>query len=168
MSPDDQLHEPLPVRISLGQLVVSSDDFVHGGDLPPDVGNRGSGTSPHLSWTQVPQGTRSFALISQDQDAQVVGGFWHWTLYGIPGDVRELPRGGGAPYLQGKNGLGTDGWVSAAPTPGHGTHFYHFHIFALSLEPTTLPAGLSAPDLLEAMSEHVLDHGRIVGTYSNG
>ncbi|KRT54276.1 YbhB/YbcL family Raf kinase inhibitor-like protein [endosymbiont of Ridgeia piscesae] len=66
--------------------------------------------SPHLAWDEIPQGTRSFALICHDPDVpsraddvnqegrQVPADlprvdFFHWVLVDIPADCRELAEG---------------------------------------------------------------------------
>ena len=70
------------------------------------AGNR----SPHLAWSDVPEGTRSFALLCTDSDSPSVGDdvnqegrsvakdlpradFHHWALADLPADLRELAAG---------------------------------------------------------------------------
>ena len=70
----------------------------------------GGNRSPHLAWSEVPEGTRSFALICVDPDVPSVGDdvnqegrsvpadlprveFFHWVMVDIPADVRELAEG---------------------------------------------------------------------------
>lgn len=154
------------MKVNLGTLTISSPAFKHGGQLPDTYSANGAGVSPPLSWTGVPDGTRSFALVVHDWDAPLLGGFTHWVLYGIPGDVREIPEGGGKEHVQGVNGAGQPGWMAAAPPPGHGTHFYHFHVFAVGGEPD-LPPGLSMAELLSRIDADVINQARVVATYSN-
>jgi Raf kinase inhibitor-like YbhB/YbcL family protein len=52
----------------------------------------GQGVSPPLSWTSVPDGTRSLALIADDPDAPG-GTFVHWVIYDLPPDTHRLPEG---------------------------------------------------------------------------
>ncbi len=66
--------------------------------------------NPHLSWSDVPTGTRSFALICHDPDVPSSGedvnqegrsvpaslprvDFFHWILVDIPADQREIAQG---------------------------------------------------------------------------
>jgi Raf kinase inhibitor-like YbhB/YbcL family protein len=66
-------------------------------------GNR----NPHLAWSDVPEGTRSFALIVHDPDVPSKGddvnkegrevpaslprvNFYHWLLWNIPASVTEI------------------------------------------------------------------------------
>jgi phosphatidylethanolamine-binding protein (PEBP) family uncharacterized protein len=60
--------------------------------------------------------------------------------------------------VQGTNSFKKIGYAGPAPPPGHGTHHYRFHLYALD-EPFDNKA------LVAAMSGHVLDEGEVVGTY---
>jgi hypothetical protein len=70
----------------------------------------GRNRSPHLQWTSVPEGTKSFAVIAVDVDAPSVGedanvegrsiaknlarvDFYHWVLVDIPPTMTELATG---------------------------------------------------------------------------
>ncbi|MDX1467898.1 MAG: YbhB/YbcL family Raf kinase inhibitor-like protein [Acidimicrobiia bacterium] len=66
--------------------------------------------NPGLEWTDVPDGTKSFALICHDPDAPSVGDdvnkedrevpsdlprsdFFHWVVVDLPGDLRSIAEG---------------------------------------------------------------------------
>ncbi len=70
------------------------------------AGNR----NPHLAWDDVPEGTRSFALLCVDHDVPSVGDdvnqegrtvdlwlprvrFYHWVLVDLPADLRTIAEG---------------------------------------------------------------------------
>ena len=118
--------------------------------------------------SEVPEGTKSFALICHDPDAPLVKpgayGFVHWVLYGIPGDARELAEGfaGG---ISGSNDFGNVGYGGPMPPGGHGTHHYFFWLLALDAEPE-LPAGLEMWQLLNQIEPNVIGMNRLMGTYS--
>jgi Raf kinase inhibitor-like YbhB/YbcL family protein len=66
---------------------------------------------------------------------------------------------------QGRNDFGTIGWSGPMPPKGHGTHHYHFKLYALNT-PLNLPPGQKKKDLLNAMKNHVIAGGEVIGTYS--
>ena len=94
---------------ALSDMRLTSPAFDDGGAIPTRHTGEAEDVSPALSWSDVPDGTKSFALICHDPDAPLVKpgayGFVHWVLYGIPGDATELPEGYDA-YVQGVNDFG--------------------------------------------------------------
>ncbi len=151
-------------------LDVTSSAFEEGGAIPARYTCDGLDISPPLSWSPVPSGTQSLALIAEDPDAPR-GAFAHWVIYNLPPDTRRLPEDvpnrqtlpGGA--LQGMNGAGSIGYTG--PCPPGGTHRYFFKVYALDTE-LDLGAGATKEDVVRAMEGHVLAEGRLLGTYQRG
>ena len=52
----------------------------------------GQNVSPPLAWTNVPDKTRSFAIIWDDQAGRAGLGVSHAVIYGIPANVTSFPR----------------------------------------------------------------------------
>lgn len=150
--------------LHLGDLEITSPAFAHGERIPDRHTVNGEDVSPELSWTGAPEGTVQYALICHDPDAPLTDGFTHWVVYGIPADVTSLPEGAND-YIQGSTDFGREGYGGPAPPPGHGTHHYFFHLYALSGEVDAAP-GLSRSELLEKIDPLILVQARIVGTYS--
>lgn len=152
---------------ALSEMQLNSPAFESGGKIPSKYSGEGENVSPPLQWTNVPDGTRSFALICHDPDAPLVSGstygFVHWVLYNIPGSVASLPEGGGE-YTKGPNGAGQEGYMGPMPPNGHGIHHYFFWLFALD-EELNLEPGLTLWQLLERIEPHVIGMNRLVGTY---
>ncbi|MCA1788825.1 MAG: YbhB/YbcL family Raf kinase inhibitor-like protein, partial [Thioalkalivibrio sp.] len=76
---------------ALSDLQLTSSAFTQGAAIPAQHTGEGEDLSPELTWKQVPEGTRSFAVICHDPDAPLVSvrgtyGFVHWLLYNIPGN----------------------------------------------------------------------------------
>ena len=87
-------YEDLP---KIPSFDVTSTDFVNGGELgvaqrSGTMGASGSDTSPQLSWSGFPAGTKSFAITVYDPVAPTASGFWHWAVANIPATVTSLPR----------------------------------------------------------------------------
>lgn len=101
-------------------------------------GCNGENISPQLSWENAPAGTQSFAVTIFDKDAPTGSGFWHWVIFNIPADVKELKSGAGdiskglAPKgsIQIKTDAGTPGYVGPCPPPG-APHEYLITVYAL-------------------------------------
>jgi Raf kinase inhibitor-like YbhB/YbcL family protein len=153
---------------ALSDLQLTSPAFEHHGKIPRKHSGEGEDVSPPLSWTNVPDGTRSFAVICHDPDAPLVKpaayGFVHWVLYGIPASATALPEAVKG-HTAGVNDFGNSGYGGPMPPPGHGGHHYYFWLLALDTAPK-LSAGLSMWDLLEKIEPNVIGMNRLVGTYS--
>ena len=135
-----------------------------GETVPSDCG--GENISPPLAWTNVPAGVKSFALIIFDPDGAKGSGVAHWVAYGIAGDRTGLPENfgiaGSPDYIGGTSSSGNHEYMGPCPIPGHTNH-YVFSVYALDLERTALPPGLTRDQLIAAMKGHVLDVGSIIG-----
>ena len=153
---------------ALSEMTLRSSAFEHGGNIPKKHTGEGEDLSPPLSWSNVPDGTRSFALICHDPDAPLVSpgtyGFVHWVLYGIPASVTGLPEGV-KEHTRGVNNFDRQGYGGPMPPNGHGTHHYFFWLMALDAEVDHGP-GLSMWELLKKIEPHVVGMNRLIGTYS--
>lgn len=148
-------------------LQVTSSAFSEGGMIPKRNTCDGPDVSPDLSWTGVPEDTKSLALICDDPDAPV--GTWvHWILFNIPpgetGLAAEIP-----PHKTLENGAkhGTNDFRRldyGGPCPPAGTHRYYFKLYALDTE-LNLDSGIAKARLLEAMKGHILAEGQLMGKY---
>ena len=153
------------MKFHLGDLSVTSPAFEHGGRIPDEHTTEGEDVSPELVFASIPDGTRELALICHDPDAPLTDGWTHWVIYGIPADAGGIPRGGGTAFTEGLTEAGSQGYAGPAPPPGHGTHHYFFHLYALDA-PLGAGPGLTREDLLERIDDHIIEQNRIVGTYS--
>jgi len=142
------------------KLTVTSTSFTDNGNIPSKYTCEGTQTSPALNVSGVPSGAKSLALILNDPDAPMPGGFTHWVMWGIAidGNIPEDFKGA----VQGFNGAKRQGYIGMCPPTG--THHYHFKVYALDtqliLDKSTDKAGLE-----KAMTGHILAQGEIVGLY---
>jgi Raf kinase inhibitor-like YbhB/YbcL family protein len=137
-----------------------SEDFKNGEPIPNKCAYRRDNVSPHLTWDDVPEGTKSFALICNDPDAPV-GDWIHWLVYNIPSDTREISCGGPVPGLLEKNDFGIKDW--GGPAPPSGTHRYYFTLYALKV---TSLQGVSKRNFRDMCEQHKIDSAQIMGTYT--
>ncbi len=102
----------------------------------------GENSSPHLSWSNAPEGTKSFAITMYDPDAPTGSGWWHWVMFDIPANVTEVVSNAGnieaglapANAIQSISNYGTQGYGGPCPPPGHGLHQYIITIHALKTD----------------------------------
>lgn len=132
--------------------------------LPISCTVDGVGAPPPLSFHGVPESAISLVVICEDPDAPFPEPYVHWMVYGMPGVAEDVDAQSQASYRLGQNSKLEPGFTPAAPPPGHGVHHYHFQVFALD-RTMELEAGVGRSDLLDAMKDHVLAWGEIVGTY---
>ncbi|WP_068397344.1 YbhB/YbcL family Raf kinase inhibitor-like protein [Kribbia dieselivorans] len=160
------------------RFTVESPSFTDGANLPEDHvfnswGLHGGNSSPALTWSGAPEGTKGYAVTCFDPDAPTPSGFWHWIVVGIPADVTSLPAGAGTPgdadLPQGayhlSSDFGTRGYGGCAPPAGDIAHRYQFVVHALDTDdmglPETTPAGQAAFN----MTMHTLGRAIITGFY---
>ena len=152
-------------------IALSSPVFAHNGPIPKLYTCQGKDISPALTWSGLPNGTRSLALIVDDPDAPdpaAPNRVWvHWVVYNIPPAATGLPEAVSATALpagtrQGKNDWDRTGY--GGPCPPIGRHRYFHKLYALDVVLPDLKQPTKA-QLLEAMKGHVLGEAEIVGTY---
>jgi Raf kinase inhibitor-like YbhB/YbcL family protein len=105
-------------------------------------GCEGDNKSPELSWTNAPEGTKSFAITMYDSDAPTGSGWWHWVVFDIPANINELVTSAGnitlnlAPKdaIQSLTNYGAKGFGGPCPPAGHGFHKYEITVYALKTD----------------------------------
>lgn len=156
-------------------IELRSQGFLPGSEIPQKYTEDGKDLSPPLHWNKAPADTKEFALICDDPDAPSAEPWVHWVLYRIPANVNQLPEGlPAAAELESPPGArqGLNSWKSGqtvgyrgpAPPKGHGTHHYHFRLYALDA-PLQLDAKTDKKTLLKAIKGHILAEGELIGTY---
>ena len=146
-------------------LTLSSPAFEPGAPIPARFDNERGDLSPALTWDGVPDGTAGLVLLVDDPDAPIEGSFVHWVLLNLD-PAREGLAEGEVPTeaAAGANGFGRPGYLGPAPPPGHGPHHYVFRLLAVD-ESVALPGLPSYQDVEAAVTGHVVDQARLVGTY---
>ncbi len=150
-------------------MQLRSDVIQPNGTIPDPYVRNGADKSPPLSWSDVPEETKSLALIVEDPDSPGKT-FAHWLIWDIPvthgglsedvshaGDFTDGTR-------QGDNDFDERGYSGPHPPKGE-KHRYVFKLFAID-DKLELEEGATREELLEAMRGHVLDQAELVATYS--
>lgn len=152
-------------------MKILSDAFSDQGEIPSLYTCEGRNISPPLSWSNLPDGTKSLALIVDDPDAPDPAApklTWvHWVLYNIDPSVTHLEENMTPDTLPNGIKSGTTNWdntLFGGPCPPIGRHRYFHKLYALD---TVLP-DLKEPTkdaLLQAMQGHVIAEAILMGTY---
>ena len=154
-------------------LELKSSTFAPNQPLPKSMefngfGCDGGNKSPQLSWSNAPEGTKSFAVTIHDPDAPTTSGWWHWTVYNIPANTSELAEGAKVPdgALEGFTDYGTTGFGGACPPQGDKAHRYNITIYALKTEKLDLdPKTTSGAKLTYMLNANALEKAVLTGTY---
>lgn len=146
----------------MASFSITSPAFEGGGEIPAKHTCEGENVTPPLTWSDLPEGATSLALIVDDPDAPT-GTFTHWLGWNIDPEDGELGEGVSAP-VEGTNDAGTTGYHGPCPPPGHGRHRYHFRLHALDTA-LDLSEGASKDELEQAIGGHLLDVAVLVGGY---
>ena len=150
-------------------LSISSSAFNEGDRIPDKYTCEGEDISPQLSWSDTPEGTKSFTLICDDPDAPM--GTWdHWLIYNIPADSEGLSEAVPTDESltdgskQGLNSWEKKSYGGPCPPPGD-PHRYFFKLYALDTM-LTLTGDADKSTLENAMQEHILAEAQLMGTFS--
>jgi len=141
-------------------LQISSPAFHAGQSIPSNYTCEGNDVNPPLEIAGIPEKAHSLALIVDDPDAP--GKTWvHWVVWNIP--ITHHIKENSIPGEQGVNDFGRIAW--GGPCPPSGTHRYFFKVYALD---TLLPLSSTTTknELEQAMVEHILAFGELVGLYN--
>lgn len=163
-----QTPDPYPLLPATASFTVTSDDVSDGQPLRDDQVAEFGNTSPQLSWSGAPVGTKSFVVTCFDPDAPTPSGFWHWALVDIPASVTSLETGAASGALpEGafhvRNDAGEPGFMGAAPPAGDQVHRYYFVVHAVGEEslgvgPDVTPAIVSFNLAFKTLGRAIL-HG---------
>lgn len=163
-------------RAGLTAFTLASPSFTDGDLIPAKHAQSGRDVSPPLTWSNVPDSTRSFVLLVHDVDAAIGDGtddLLHWMVWNIPGSARALPEGmpQGALLEGGVRQISASGPYYRGPAAASTgpVHHYVFELYALDVPITVAPTGLSPAAtraaVMNAMAGHVRGKGVLVGRY---
>lgn len=156
---------------SVMSLTLNSPDFQHQGTIPVHLTCDGDDMSPALTWSGVPEQTKSLVLIVDDPDAPDPAApkmTWvHWLLYNIPATTTSLPAAVSKQNLPQGTLPGENDWGRGdygGPCPPIGQHRYFHKLYALDV----LLPDLKSPNktqLEKAMQGHIIEQTELIGLY---
>lgn len=153
-------------------MELKSAAFADGGKIPQKYvmpGAGGQNLSLPLSWSGVPEGTRSFALSMVDPHP-VAKNWVHWLVINLPAEVRDLAEGASGKKmpsgaLELNNSWGKSGYGGPQPPPGTGDHPYVVTLYALKVDKLDLSPATSLTAFQKALEGKVLATAKITGYY---
>ncbi len=167
-----QAPNPYELLPSVPSFTVTSDDVTEGRPLKSDQVAAGGDTSPQLSWSEAPEGTKSYVVTCFDPDAPTPSGFWHWVLVDVPASVTSLEVGVGAdggptpgPSFHVRNDVGTLAFTGAAPPEGDAPHRYFFVVHAVGEETLGVDSSVSPAVVSFNLAYKTLARAIVMGTH---
>src|SRR5690606_3516832 len=162
-------------------MTLHTDAFEDGGIIPVKFSQAaadaapGGGTSPALTWTNVPPGTKSFVLHMHDIDFvrnKTTDDQVHWLVWNIPADKTGLPEGvpSGSQLSDGRYQISVTGPVYRGPGAAASgpLHHYIFEIYALDTTLNMEPAAdafETRAKVMDAMEGHILGKAAYTGRF---
>jgi len=162
-------------------MTLHTDAFEDGGIIPVKFSQAaadaapGGGTSPALTWTNVPPGTKSFVLHMHDIDFvrnKTTDDQVHWLVWNIPADKTGLSEGipSGSRLDDGSYQISVTGPVYRGPgAAANGPlHHYIFEIYALDKSLDMEPAAdafETRAKIMDAMEGHILGKAAYTGRF---
>lgn len=146
---------------------LTSPAFENKQTIPRKYTCQGEDISPPLVFSNIPDSTKTLALIMEDPDVPErirKDQLWiHWVVYNLPPDLSGLKENQKVPGFLGLNTSGKAAYMG--PCPPDREHRYFFTLYALDKN-LDLPKGVSKKELLQAMEGHILAKAQLIGLYN--
>ncbi|MEM5434571.1 YbhB/YbcL family Raf kinase inhibitor-like protein [Paraburkholderia diazotrophica] len=166
----------MPAMAIAGPFTVKVDDLNHGRFANEQVyggfGCHGDNVSPHISWSNVPPGTKSIVVTIHDPDAPTGGlGWTHWEVVNIPASETSIGKGAsGNPNalptgaIETLTDFGESKYGGPCPPQGE-THRYVVTASALTVPQIDVKTASSPALVAYQMHGKVIAQARYVATY---
>ena len=156
------------------KIFTLTSSFKNGEDMPAKYAHKhapgGQNVNPPLEWTDVPEGTKSFALLMYDLHP-VAKNWVHWTVVNIPADVRKIAEGVSntnsmpAGSIELLSSYKEKGYGGPNPPSGTGRHEYKFILYALNVEKVDFSGYLTAEEFQAKLKDKIIGKAEISGYY---
>src|ERR1700680_1512316 len=153
-------------------MTLTIPGFPDGGQIPVKFSQAapgvavGEGTSPAMSWANVPAGTQSFFLHMHDMDLarnKTTDDQAHWVFWNIPATLTSLPEGvpKGSQLPDGSYQISATGPMYRGPGAGANApfHTYVFELYALDTRLDVKPSAdafETRSNVMKAIQGHIL------------
>ncbi|MBI1661976.1 MAG: YbhB/YbcL family Raf kinase inhibitor-like protein [Nitrosopumilus sp.] len=147
-------------------MKLESPSFKNGEVIPKKFGYKNGNISPSLTISDIPESTKSLALIMDDPDAMgAVGKVWvHWVLWNISKDVQTINENSiPEKSIEGETDFGEIGY--GGPAPPDKEHTYIFKLYALDTN-LDLTKGSTKTELENSIKDHIVAETRLTGKYA--
>ena len=147
-------------------MILTSPAFENGGTIPQKYGYKNNNLSLPLKISEIPEGTKSLALIMDDPDAMgAVGKVWvHWVLWNISPNTKEIIENSiPIDSVEGKTDFDEIGY--GGPAPPDKEHTYIFKLYALDTI-LNLKQGSTKTELEESIREHIITEEKLEGKFA--
>jgi hypothetical protein len=155
-----------------GKMLIYSTAFSDGSIIPviyvrPSAG--GENISPPISWSNLPDGTKSVALSVVDIHP-IARNWVHWLVINIPKDSGGLAEGASHKAMPSgsrelKNSFKDTGYGGPQPPYGTGLHPYIFTVYALDIGRIDIPDDITLDAFMKAIRPHVLEQASMTGYF---
>ena len=147
-------------------MKITSSAFNHNSKIPQKYTCDGENINPPLSFSDVPEATKSLVLIMEDPDVSHYlrpdGMFDHWVVYNMPAETHEIKEGTQPPGIQGQNSRNEAKYTG--PCPPDRQHRYFFKLYALDFT-LDLPQNATKQMVEAKMQGHILGKSELIGLY---
>jgi len=130
----------------------------------------GENVSPPFTWSNPPDGTKSYVFLMYDPEGRGGLGVSHWVAYGIPASVTGFAEGEvnkpSPKYVGGKGLQGNSAYGGPCTPPGD-WHHYTFTLIATDLDPTALQPGLTRDEVFAAINGHTKGAAGLIGRFTH-
>jgi Raf kinase inhibitor-like YbhB/YbcL family protein len=170
-----------------GIFSLQSKTFADGKMMPKKMANSkanaptnpncvGDNVSPELSWSNVPDGTKSLVLLMIDPEGRGGAGVNHWVAYGIQPTVTGFAEGATSKqtedFVGGKSTQGVGFYSGPCTPPSTTPHHYTFVLIATDIDAKELPPGLTKDEVTAKIAPsgppvHAKGSAGLVGLFVN-
>ncbi len=131
----------------------------------------GENISPPLTWSGVPEGTKSFVLLLFDPEGRAPAGVSHMVVYGIPASVTGFAEGElsqpSDKFVGGKSTMEKAVYFGPGTPPNTDWHHNTWTLVAADLDPKALQPGLTREELAAALKDHVKGSAGLVTRFKH-